>query len=233
MPKNILLADANLPRIQRIAFLLQRLEYNVFIASTPTDLFRVTRGILPNLVLLDLRMPHYEGGECLAKFRQDKLLDMIKIVVMGERGEEPMLQEAVNKGAQGIIHRPINPTELYTTIHNLIEPNPRQSLRLRLIFKTDIASRSGVTSYFATTLSDRGLFIRTNEPLPVGDDVKVRLELPNVKPFDYPGEVVYHTKADRNEFREPGMCILFQDISDEQSRELRKFIEDCLTGEME
>lgn len=218
-------------RIQRIAFLLQRLEYNVFIASTPTDLFRVTRGLLPNLVLLDLRMPHYEGGECLVKFRQDKLLDMIKVVVIGERDEEPMLQEAVKKGAQGIIHRPVNPTELYTTIHNLIEPNPRQSLRLRLIFKVNVATASGVTSYFATTLSDNGLFIRTNEPLAIGTGVKVRFDLPNVKPFDYPGTVTYHTKADRNEFREPGMFILFQDISDEHNSELRKFIEDCLTGE--
>jgi len=218
-------------RIQRIAFLLQRLEYNVFIAGTPTDLFRVTRGLLPNLVLLDMRMPHYEGAECIVRFREDKLLDIIKIVVMGERDEEPILQEAIRKGAQGIVHRPINPTELYTTIHNLIEPNPRQSLRLRLIFKANVATKSGATSYFATTLSDKGLFIRTNEPLPVGENVKIRLELPNVSPFDYPGEVAYHTKADRNEFRESGMCILFQDIPVEQSNELRKFIENCLTGE--
>jgi len=197
------------------------------------DLFRVTRGLLPNLVLLDTRMPHYEGGECLVKFRQDKLLDIIKVVMMGDPEEEPILQEAIKKGAQGMVHRPINPTELYTTIHNLIEPNPRQSLRLRLIFKVSVASMAASTDYFATTLSDQALFIRTNDPLPVGGTVKVHMDLPAARPFNFSGKVIYHTKASRDELQEPGMCILFQDATGGQTKELRRFIENCLTGEVE
>ncbi|MBI5886868.1 MAG: PilZ domain-containing protein [Deltaproteobacteria bacterium] len=196
------------------------------------DLFRVTRGLLPNLVLLDTRMPHYEGGECLVKFRQDKLLDIIKVVMIGDPEEAQILQDALKKGAQGIVHRPVNPTELYTTIHNLIEPNPRQSLRLRLIFKVGISSNSASNEYFATTLSDRGLFIRTNDPLPVGKDVKVHMDLPAARPFNLAGKVVYHTKANRDELQEPGMCILFEDADDKQAKELRRFIENCLTGEI-
>lgn len=232
-PKNILLADTNHQRSQHTAHLLNRLEYNVFMATTAPDLFMVTRAILPNLILLDVRMPFYENADCLLKIRQDKLLDIIKVVTVGELTDDKMLLETLGKGAQGAIRRPMNPTELYTTIHNLIEPNPRQSLRLRVIFKVDVMHNNALKPYFATVLSDQGMFIRTTTPLPVGDAVKVRIELPSIGSVELSGAVIYQAKHSHNDFQESGMGIRFLNIDKDVQRNIRKFVENCLTGEFE
>ncbi|MBI5561445.1 MAG: PilZ domain-containing protein [Deltaproteobacteria bacterium] len=178
-------------------------------------------------------MPYYENADCLVKLRQDKLLDIIQVVAVGELADDKLLEEALSKGAQAAIRRPLNPTELYRTVHNLIEPNPRQSLRIRVIFKTDVIYDGGLRSYFATALSDQGLFLRTTEPLPVGTLVRLRLELPAQKPLELAGEVIYQAKHSRDEFKEPGMGVKFSDIDKDLQRNLRKFVENCLTGESE
>ncbi|MBI5886867.1 MAG: response regulator [Deltaproteobacteria bacterium] len=229
--KNILLADANYPRTQRLGRLLNRLEYNVFISNTPADLLRMAQRLLPNLIILDLRMPFHEGSDCLAMLRRDRPLDIVKVIVAGELSDEALLTDCLSKGAQAVIRRPINPTELYIIIHKLIEPNPRRSIRLRVIFKVKVIHGSSVKAYFATVISDQGLFIRTTEPLDTNETVKVVLDLPSTRPIEFSGMVIYRTRFDKETFQEPGMGIKFLDIDKDLQRNLRRFIESCLTGE--
>jgi len=229
--KNILLADTNYLRTQHLGRLLNRLEYNVFISTNPADLFRMAQRLLPNLILLDLRMPFYENSDCLALIRQDRLLDIVKVVVTGELTDTAILTDCLSKGAQAVIRRPINPTELYIIIHDLIEPNPRRSLRLRVIFKVRLIHKAMVRACFATVISDQGIFIRTTEPLDTNETVKVVLELPSTKPIEFSGLVIYQTRFNKETFQEPGMGIKFLDIDKDLQRNLRRFIESCLTNE--
>lgn len=225
------MADPDNQRTQQLARLINRLEYNVFIASASPDLFRMARGLLPNLILLDLRMPLFEESDCLTKLRQDKPLNIIKIVMVGEITDEAVLTHCLTNGAQAKLCRPVNPTELYITIHNLIEPNPRKALRLRVVFKVDIIYKSVKKSYYATVISDQGVFIRTTEPFQLGEVVKLYLEIPSTKPVELAGKIIYQTKGNRAELQNPGIGIVFLDINANFQRNLRGFIENCLTGE--
>lgn len=191
----------------------------------------MARAILPNLILLDLRMPLFEGADCLAKLRQDRQLGIIKIVVVGEITDEAALTSCLSSGAQAYMCRPINPTALYITIHNLIEPNPRRSLRLRVIFKVDVTHKFIKKTCFATVISDQGVFIRTTEPFEAGEIIKLSLELPSTTPIELSGKIIYRTKSNRAELLEPGIGVIFLDISANLQRNLRRFIETCLTGE--
>ncbi len=56
-PKNILVADFNETWNLHIAHLLNRVEYNVFTVTSCLDVLKFTYGIMPHLILLDLRMP--------------------------------------------------------------------------------------------------------------------------------------------------------------------------------
>ena len=186
---------------------------------------------MPNLILLDMRMPLFERVDCLTKLRQDRHLDIIKVIVVGEITDEAALANCLSKGAQAALRRPINPTELYVTIHSLIEPNPRKSLRLRIIFKVNIVYKNVRKTCFATVISDQGIFIRTTEQFETGEVINLNLELPSTAPIDLFGKIIYQTKSNLAACQEPGIGIIFLDINADLQRSLRRFIEGFLTGE--
>lgn len=229
-PKNILVADPDRHRCINTAYLLKRLEYNSFIAVNIHDFILITNGILPNLILLDLRMPYIEGQTCIEKIRSDRRLSNIKVIVALERADEKYV-DTLGKDADAYIFRPVSPTELYRDIHKLIEPHPREIPRLRVLFRTVITAGGTTKAYFATAISEKGIFIRTLKALPAGTRVRMTLDLPSPKPVVFDGEVLYELKRGKDDLNEPGMGIKFLDLSDETRSGLRKFIEDQLAGE--
>lgn len=231
-PKNILVADPDRIRCLKTAHLLKRLEYNSFVAINIHDLLLITNGVMPNLILLDIRMPFLEGQTCLERIKSDHKLSIIKVIMTAEKNDEKSL-ETIGKGADGRIMRPVMPTGLYREIHRLIEPHPREIPRLRVLFKVVVASGSFTKAYFATMLSEKGVFIRTLNALPVGENVRLSLDLPSAKPVAFEGNVIYGIKKTTEEISEPGMGIRFINIDPDMQMKLRRFIEDQLTGEIE
>ncbi|MBI1912969.1 MAG: response regulator [Deltaproteobacteria bacterium] len=197
------------------------------------DILRIANGIMPNLILLDVNMPPIEGQNCLEKLRSTKMYSIIKIVMVGDRSEKANLEKSVKKGAEGYITRPISATELYRTVHNLVELHPRQIPRLRVIFKTTIFVGNTGRSSFATRISEQGAFIHSLNPLPVNTKIKLALDLPSEKPLTLDGEVIYVVKPGQEKYIEPGMGIRFLNLDREIQLGLRKFIEDQLTGEFD
>lgn len=227
------MADVDPMRNLHSAILLKRLEYNVFVASTSPDLFRITSSIMPNLILLDVRMPLFEGHACLEKLRANPMFNYIKIVTVSDANDLDMLKKTAEHGASAYLTRPLCVTELYATIQRLTENRPRKIPRLRVIFKvTMVAGKTGRAA-FATMISEKGVFVRTMHPLDIDTDVKLTLDLPSSIPLVLEGKVIYQVKYDRDQFVEPGMAILFRGLKEDTRLGLKKFIESHLKGDLE
>jgi len=203
------------------------------VASNPPDLFRIASSIMPNLILLDARMPFFEGKACLEKLRANPMFNYIKIVAVADAADTGILKQATESGANAYLTRPLCVTELYSTIQRLTETNPRRIPRLRVIFKVTVLSGTAGRSAFATMISEKGVFVRTMHPLDKGAEVKLTLDLPSSTPVVLDGTVIYQVKFDRDRFVEPGMAILFKGLKEEVRLGLKKFIEGHLTGDLD
>ncbi|MFQ5736953.1 MAG: response regulator [Thermodesulfobacteriota bacterium] len=233
LPKNVLVSDADPSRNLHLAILLKRLEYNVFVASNPPDLFRVANSVMPNMILLDLRMPIFEGQTCLERLRSNHRFDYVKVVTVSDAIDSDLLQESVKRGADASLTRPVSVTELYSTIQRLTENRPRKIPRLRVLFKvTLLAGKTGLKA-FATMISERGVFVRTLHPVKKGTEVRLTLDLPSSKPLVLDGRVIYEVHPGEDRFVEPGMGVLFTDVAGEVAHGLRRFIEEHLAGDLE
>lgn len=226
-PKNILVADVDYKKALRLAAVVKRLEYNVFVATSAADITRLTSGLIPNLILLEIGMPQ-ASSEAL---RTNKTLSMTKIITVAEKDKLTELEGSLKKGANGYLVRPIGATALYRTIHGQIEPHPRQAPRLKVIFKVNITSGNTARATFATAMSEQGIFVRTVKPLEVGTKVKLALDLPSARPIAVDGEVIYSIPEDTEKLAEPGMGIKFIDIAKDLQEGLRRFIDEQITGE--
>lgn len=225
------MADPDAARCLKLATMVKRLDYNVFLASNGSDLVRMTSGIIPNAVLLDLEMPPVSGQSCLEALRSNRSLGMIRIITISEVGRTTDLVASLSRGAVGYVTRPVSPTELYRTVQKHIESRPRNFLRIRVLFKATVITGATGRATFATALSEQGVFIRTLKPFPGGTRLKVSLELPTPKPLVLEGEVLYAVKEMPDGLSEPGMGIRFVNLDSNIQAGLRKFIEDQVVGE--
>jgi chemotaxis family two-component system response regulator Rcp1 len=63
-------------------------------------------GVLPDLIILDLNMPHKDGFEVLAELKNDPALRRIPVVVLSTSRRVPDVDRAYELGASGFICKP-------------------------------------------------------------------------------------------------------------------------------
>lgn len=74
---------------------------------------------LPDLVLLDLKLPKLSGLEVLARIRQDDRAQGLPIVVLTSSDEERDIVESYNLGANSYIRKPVDYDEFIDAVKQL------------------------------------------------------------------------------------------------------------------
>lgn len=98
---------------------LEREGYLVDAAENGSEAIRKSKIRFYNLALIDIRLPDMEGTRLLTELKES-IPRMVKIILTGY----PSLQnavEAVNKGADGYLVKPINMEDLLKTVKRLLE----------------------------------------------------------------------------------------------------------------
>jgi putative two-component system response regulator len=111
---------ANVAALLRI---LDRAGYgSVEGTSDPRAVSRLMRELEPDLLLLDLRMPHLDGFEVLEEIRgtipDDQYLPVL--VITGDLSPE-VRERALTAGAKDFVTKPFDVTEILLRIQNLLE----------------------------------------------------------------------------------------------------------------
>ncbi|MBI5971534.1 MAG: response regulator [Deltaproteobacteria bacterium] len=231
--KTILIVDFDTRWEINLEQLLNRLGYNAFTVTSGVEgLDEILRVFKPEMILLDLRLPILNGVACIEKIRREKAFDRISVVLVSDAGDKDVLSNALERGAQAYLFKPLNPTELYKTIHRLIEPHARQFLRLRTVLKVVMTFGLMTRQLYTSTISEQGMFLRTRNPLPVGSNIKLWFEFPLTNGIEVNAEVMHEIKADRDAYTASGMGVYFTKISHADRQEIRKFVESELVYEM-
>ena len=114
MKKNILVIDDDQVVLRTFAGTLELEGYNVTTAQTGREAIEKSNSQFFNLALIDIRLSDIEGTELLTKMKETTP-KMIKLIITGY----PALAnatEAINKGADGYIVKPVNMNKLLETV---------------------------------------------------------------------------------------------------------------------
>ncbi len=74
---------------------------------------------LPQLILLDLKLPKKDGFQVLKYIRSHGRTQTIPVIILSSSTEEKDITKAYTLGANSYIHKPINMDYFYSVIQNI------------------------------------------------------------------------------------------------------------------
>jgi len=123
--KKILVAEDEPDIRGLISFSLRYAGYSVVEALNGEEAVKKTSEELPDLVLLDVRMPKMSGYEvCKVLKTQDSTRD-IPVIFLSARGQEAEIKRGLELGAEEYILKPFAPDEFNRRVGSILERHQR------------------------------------------------------------------------------------------------------------
>jgi DNA-binding response OmpR family regulator len=119
MPK-ILIAEDEPDIRELVAFTLRFTGYEVISASNGEEAVRLASVEVPDLILMDVRMPRMTGYDACRVMKADPELRHIPIVFLSAKGQEAEVQTGLEAGAEEYLLKPFAPMQLIERVRAIL-----------------------------------------------------------------------------------------------------------------
>ena len=109
--------------VYTIKFILQANGFDVLTTAGVAESLALLARDVPDLILLDLRLPDGDGWDILAWARADERLKKVPIVIVSAHTTPSTAHRAVGEGANGYITKPFMADQLVNTVLTHITPD--------------------------------------------------------------------------------------------------------------
>jgi two-component system alkaline phosphatase synthesis response regulator PhoP len=137
--KKILVVDDEVDILELLKYNLKKEGYNVKTVTNGIDAVETAKIFFPDLVLLDIMMPHQDGVETCRQLRELPELENTFIIFLTARSEEYSEVAAFDIGADDYITKPIKPRALMSRIGAMFRRGEVKSKDNNLISVGDLS----------------------------------------------------------------------------------------------
>lgn len=123
MKARILYIEDNPQNLYLISFLLQTAGHTVIQATNGLDGIALAQEHKPDLILLDIQLPHMNGYEIAQRLRAHSELLSVPIVAVTSYAMVGDKEQALAAGCNGYIEKPINPDTFLDQIADFLPNN--------------------------------------------------------------------------------------------------------------
>mgnify|MGYP000268296067 CR=1 FL=1 len=116
----ILIAEDERDIRDLITFTLNYAGFEVTPTSNGEEAYAKAEEIVPDLILLDVRMPRMNGYEACARIKSNPLLKHIPVVFLSAKGQEAEVQTGLEAGAVEYILKPFAPDYLIERVRAIL-----------------------------------------------------------------------------------------------------------------
>jgi CheY-like chemotaxis protein len=121
MAKKILVVDDSKTALMMEREILQRrTRYECITASDGQEAVDKAQRERPDLILMDVVMPHMNGFEACKMIRQNASTREIPVVLVTTRGEESYMEAGFQSGCNDYITKPVNGSELVALLQSYL-----------------------------------------------------------------------------------------------------------------
>jgi two-component system alkaline phosphatase synthesis response regulator PhoP len=117
--KTILIADDEPYLIRSLSYVLQREGYHVESAVDGQEAMAKIESLRPDLVFLDLMLPHLDGFQVCRRIKDRPDLRSIYVIILTARGQQEDRQKGFQAGADAFMTKPFSPKEIIKTLRRV------------------------------------------------------------------------------------------------------------------
>lgn len=117
--KKIILVDDNLTNLDIGRKLLSEF-YQVIPAMSAAKMFEILEHVIPDLILLDVRMPEMDGFEAIKKLKADGRFAGIPVIFLTAKSDGIDEREGLGLGAADYQSKPFDAAQLHQRIEEVL-----------------------------------------------------------------------------------------------------------------
>jgi DNA-binding response OmpR family regulator len=106
-----------------ITFTLKFAGHEVIPTTNGEEAYHTALKEIPDLILLDVRMPRMTGYEACKKLKASENTKDIPVVFLSAKGQESEVNEGFEAGAVEYILKPFSPDQLSQQIQSILDKN--------------------------------------------------------------------------------------------------------------
>jgi two-component system phosphate regulon response regulator PhoB len=115
----ILIVDDDVLITSLMQSLVSMDRHEAFVVNDSTQTMETAKAVKPDLITLDLMMPHLTGFDICAMLRADPDLAKTPIIIISAKEDTQSRQQAFALGANEFLHKPFNIDEFLGLIKRL------------------------------------------------------------------------------------------------------------------
>ncbi len=116
----ILIAEDEPDIRELVAFMLRFAGYEVVAASNGEEAVQIASREIPDLILMDVRMPRMTGYDACRLMKGNPDLRDVPVVFLSAKGQESEIQSGLEAGAEEYLLKPFSPDELTNRVRSIL-----------------------------------------------------------------------------------------------------------------
>ncbi len=205
-----------------------RAGFDLLMASNAQEIMQLVIQRKPNLIFLDMQITEARGVDLCRWIKQDQSLGSIPVIMLVQSGDPDAETRCIEAGCDAIIHSPVKRPELLLVARRFLHLTDRQLGRIGAKLLVQYGqSTACLKDKYSVNLSPGGLFIATDELLPVDSALALRLNFPQQdKRLACQGRVAWlnHPEENKKPHLPTGMGVQFANLAEEQLTFLKRFL---------
>jgi DNA-binding response OmpR family regulator len=123
MPHKVLIVDDEPNIVASLEFLMSRQGYEILVVTDGDEVLDAVDRFQPDLVLLDVMLPHRDGFEVCQQLRASGH-DKLKIIMLTAKGRESEVTMGLAIGADAYVTKPFSTRELVAQVAEMLAESP-------------------------------------------------------------------------------------------------------------
>ncbi len=116
----ILVVDDEPNIVRSLAFVFNKEGYDVSIAEDGEEAMTMIRNSKPDILILDVMMPHKNGYDVCQEVKSDPGLQDIHVLMLTAKGQKGDREAALAQGADEYISKPFSPIQVLDRVKELL-----------------------------------------------------------------------------------------------------------------
>jgi DNA-binding response OmpR family regulator len=120
MSKRVLVVDDEPNIVMSLEFLMRRAGFEVAVARNGREALDALEGTPPDLLLLDVMMPEFDGYEVCERVRSRAEWNQTKIIMLTARGRDIERERGLSLGADAYVTKPFSTRDLVEQVKRML-----------------------------------------------------------------------------------------------------------------